>query len=205
MSHQIRNIISNEILEIKQLEYNTIDANSLDISLLKEKERIRFADFKSDKRKLEFYYTRVLIKEFHVAYEIEYLPSGKPLVNEGHISISHSGNTIIVGHSKEYVIGIDIEFFNDKILRIKDKFLSDIERKNLDVNDKETLTIIWSLKEAIYKMKDREGLIFKENILVHSVLNPGRVDLFLDNVTKSFKSGLIHQSKYVITYCYSAI
>ena len=202
MNYRIKHIISNEILEIKELEYKTIDVSKIDLSVLKEQERERFIGFKSNKRKLEFYYTRVLIKDFHGDYEINYLASGKPIINDGHISISHSGNSIIVGYSKKYVIGIDIEFFNPKIIKIKDKFLSRTEREKLDIDNDKVLTIIWSLKEAIYKMKDREGLIFKEHILVHSIASVGKVELNLDNISKTFSTGVIDDNKKVITYCY---
>ena len=205
MNYTIKHIVSNEILEIKELEYKDIDISQVDLSVLKEQEKERFNGFKSNKRKREFYYTRVLIKDFHVDYEIKYLASGKPIINDGHISISHSGSSIIVGHSKKYIIGIDIEFFNSKIIKIKDKFLSNIEREKLDIDNDKVLTIIWSLKEAIYKMKDRKGLIFREHILVHSIGNNGKVELNLDNISKTFKTGVIDDTKKVITYCYSPI
>lgn len=68
------------------------------------------------------------------------------------ISITHSFPFAALAISKNKV-GIDIEPFNPKILRIKDKFLFPEEAGFIE-KDKEVayLTVIWSLKESLYKI-----------------------------------------------------
>jgi phosphopantetheinyl transferase len=176
--------------------------NELDLSLLTEVELNRYKGFISDKRKREFFFTRVLLLSFGIDLEIKYRESGKPIINEGHISISHSRNTVIIGYSKEHLIGVDIEYFNPKIHRIKFKFLSEIEKERFDIEDEKTLTLIWSIKEAIYKMEDIPGLMFKEHILVHAIHDRGDVRVIKNGLEHDYLFDHLSYDKYVITYCY---
>lgn len=89
------------------------------------------------------------------------LPDYKILYNERipylyprdfEISVTHSFPYAGLAISKNK-IGIDIEPFNPKITRIKHKFLQEEESLFID-KDKEVayLTVIWSLKESLYKI-----------------------------------------------------
>lgn len=71
---------------------------------------------------------------------------------DAEISVTHSFPFAALAISKEK-IGIDIEPFNDKILRIKEKFIYEEETGFIE-KGKETayLTVIWSLKESLYKI-----------------------------------------------------
>ena len=68
------------------------------------------------------------------------------------ISITHSFPFAALAISKNKV-GIDIEPFNPKIIKIRHKFLNDDEADFIEKR-KETayLTVIWSLKESLYKI-----------------------------------------------------
>ena len=68
------------------------------------------------------------------------------------ISITHSFPFAAQAISKNKV-GIDIEPFNPKIIKIRHKFLNDDEADFIEER-KETayLTVIWSLKESLYKI-----------------------------------------------------
>ena len=68
------------------------------------------------------------------------------------ISITHSFPFAALAISKNKV-GIDIEPFNPKIIKIRHKFLNDDEADFIEER-KETayLTVIWSLKESLYKI-----------------------------------------------------
>lgn len=68
------------------------------------------------------------------------------------ISITHSFPFAALAVSKNKV-GIDIEPFNPKILKIQHKFLNDEETGFIE-KKKETayLTVIWSVKESLYKI-----------------------------------------------------
>jgi len=68
------------------------------------------------------------------------------------ISITNSFPYAALAWSKEK-IGIDVERFNPKMLRLKDKFIWPHEREFIPEDEEmEYLTIIWSVKESLYKI-----------------------------------------------------
>lgn len=68
------------------------------------------------------------------------------------ISITHSFPFAALAISKSK-IGIDVEQYNPKLLRIVDKFVYPEERSFIPAGKEvEYLTIIWSVKESLYKI-----------------------------------------------------
>jgi len=137
--------------------------------------KLNLADFAgyynlTDKRSIEkqaaAYVVRFVLKDDDL--EILYKESGKPyLLSEASISISHSYDWLVVLFSLAGdSIGIDIEKVRDKILNIKEKFLSAEELTHLQDAPPEKYTIYWCAKEAIYKALNREGLNFSEQIFI---------------------------------------
>lgn len=183
------------------LRYDEIETSAIDLSFFTDEELSRYNTFISDKRRREFYFTRVLLRSFQLDLSIVYNKNGKPIINEGHISISHSRNIVIIGYSKDHIIGVDIEFYNPKIHRIKHKFLADIEKKNFDTDNEEILTLIWSVKEAIYKMESIPGLLFKEHIKVSRLSHRGEVVVTKNNLEHDYYFDFLIFKEFVITYC----
>jgi 4'-phosphopantetheinyl transferase len=102
------------------------------------------------------------------AVEIFYHSNGRPYLKNGiKISVSHAYNKLAVLFSfNKKEIGIDIEKVRDKILKIKAKFLSAAELKELEQASLEKYTLYWGAKEAVYKAHCTEGLLFAEEIAV---------------------------------------
>ena len=101
--------------------------------------------------------------------DLFYDQNGRPYLSDGrYISITHSFNFAAIIIADE-VVGIDLEKKRDKIQRIAAKFCSTSEL--LTANDSQdpinTLTEIWCVKEAVYKMCNSRSLSFKENILTN--------------------------------------
>ncbi|AYO57296.1 4'-phosphopantetheinyl transferase [Chryseobacterium sp. 6424] len=72
--------------------------------------------------------------------------------NDFHISITHSFPFAALAIS-ENEVGIDIEPFNPKITKIRHKFLQEEESYFIESQKEVTyLTVIWSLKESLYKI-----------------------------------------------------
>lgn len=88
------------------------------------------------------------------------------------ISITHSFPFAALAISKNKV-GIDIEPFNPKIIKIRHKFLNDDEADFIEER-KETayLTVIWSLKESLYKIHHSNYWSLKK----HYEVKPFRLD-----------------------------
>lgn len=202
MTYKIDIILDREEILIKRLDYSFCEVEALDISILSAEEKLKFDNFLSDKRRLEFYFTRILIKSFKLTSKVCYLDNGKPIISDGHISISHSQQTILVAFSKSYFIGVDIEYFKDKIQRIKHKFLADLEYEVLDTESIEVLTTVWSIKEAVYKLMNKPGLLFNENIVVHSTETKPFLEIRLNGNSNRYPFDVLHFEDYLITYLF---
>ncbi len=126
---------------------------------------------KHPKRKLEFITTRLLIKElcnhFKLPYEGVYKDEyGKPhlKLKNGYISISHSFPVAVGIINLNSPAGIDIELPQDKINRIKHKFLNDSELKYED--NLIDISLVWSAKETLYKIHGRKSVDFRKHLFV---------------------------------------
>lgn len=122
----------------------------------------RISQFTSIKRKCEFLASRCTLNEMTgKKLTISYKPSGQPVV-EGenmNISISHTGEWVTVLTHPTKRVGIDIEKISDRLLRVKNKFLTPQELAFVDLQcEKPQLAIMWATKEALYKLLDIEGL-----------------------------------------------
>lgn len=103
---------------------------------------------------------------------IEYDDRGKPnLVNSTlFMSISHSKNQVAVALNSKEEIGIDLEYFSDRIIRLQQKFMSAAELAFcVALEEKEALTkktLIWSAKESLYKWYGKKELDFRKHLLI---------------------------------------
>ncbi|CAN1530035.1 Sfp Phosphopantetheinyl transferase [Flavobacteriaceae bacterium] len=129
---------------------------------------LRFNGMKSELHQRAFLSVRKLLQEKNYTdFDLEYDEFGKPHLKDGkYISISHSHefSTIIISDQKA---GIDIELQREKIIKIADKFV-DYEFEFLNKQNQEEyirkLTVIWGIKEAIFKIRSEIGISFKNHI-----------------------------------------
>ncbi len=129
----------------------------------------RVLSMKSELHQRGFLSVRHLLAEFgYTDQDLFYDENGKPHLKDGkRISITHSFtfSAIIVSDNE---VGIDIEKQREKIKIIAHKFV-DYE---FDYLDKEAddyikkLTIIWGIKESLYKLFATPGMLFREHFLV---------------------------------------
>jgi phosphopantetheinyl transferase len=84
--------------------------------------------------------------------------------NPQHISISHSHEFSAIAISNEN-IGLDIEKLKEKTLKIAPRFMDISHLENLNDEDKiKKATIIWGIKESIFKVKNEVGISFPDHI-----------------------------------------
>lgn len=137
---------------------------------MKDISLIRLNNMKSLSHQKGFLSIRKLLQEIGYSdKDLFYDETGKPNLLDGkHISITHSFefSAIIVS---EKVAGIDLEMQREKIITIAEKFI-DTEfdflpkEKNQDFIQKST--VIWGVKEAIFKIENQVGISFKDHISV---------------------------------------
>ena len=87
-----------------------------------------------------------------------------------HFSISHSDKIAAAIISKTQPVGIDAEMITDKALRVAHKFLSEEERAFIAKDGKEQATLLWSIKETIFKWYGLGNVDFKNDIQIHSLI-----------------------------------
>lgn len=100
-----------------------------------------------------------------------------------HFSISHCGDYAAAIVSSRNRVGVDVEQPVEKILRIKDKFLSEKESKifgtYLEEAEMQWPTVFWSAKEAVFKWHGDGGVDFRGHIhLLNLQEGKERMDCF---------------------------
>lgn len=136
---------------------------------LKSRSLERVLGMRSELHQRGFLSVRHLLRAFgYTDQDLFYDEHGKPHLKDGKkISITHSFTfSGVIISDKE--VGIDIEKQRDKIVRIADKFV-DYEFQYLNkLSDcyVRRLTVIWGIKESLYKLFATPGMLFKEHFLV---------------------------------------
>ena len=128
--------------------------------------RTRLSGMKSEIHQRGFLSVRHLLKAAgYCTQDLYYDGQGRPHLKDGsHISITHSFifSGIIISDEP---VGIDIEMQRSKIGRIAAKFV-DYEFSFLDTEQVRELTVVWCIKESLYKLFATEGLSFKDHTRV---------------------------------------
>lgn len=136
---------------------------------LKAETLAKVTAMKSEIHQRGFLSVRQLLDSFgYTDEDLYYDDNGKPHLKDGkQISITHSFifSGIIISDKS---VGIDIEKQRPKISGIARKFV-DYEFLYLDEADADyirKLTVIWCIKESLYKQFAQPGLSFKQHTLV---------------------------------------
>ena len=139
---------------------------------LKDSSLARLESMKSESHKKGFLSVRKLLEhmgynDFDLFYDAFGKPNLKPQgcsIKAMHISISHSHDFSAIASSDEN-IGIDIEILKEKIIKIAPKFMDETILENLALEEKiEKATVIWGIKESIFKIKNEPGISFPNHI-----------------------------------------
>lgn len=136
---------------------------------LREECMNRVLGMKSELHRRGFLSVRHLLAEFGYSdADLYYDENGKPHLKDGKfISITHSftfSGVIVSDHE----VGIDIEKQREKIALIARKFV-DYEAAYLVPSEDDyikKLTVIWCIKESLYKLFATPGMLFREHFLV---------------------------------------
>lgn len=121
------------------------------------------------------YLLRYLFPDF--PYELIRIASTlKPfLENEAyHFSISHCDDFAAAIVSKDKRVGIDIETVSERVRRVKDKFINNIEAGILQqyenhVSELMKFTLIWSCKEAMFKWYGDGLMDFRKHMQLQAI------------------------------------
>ncbi len=126
----------------------------------------RVNSMKSESHQKGFLAVRMLLQ--HIGYtdfDLEYDANGKPHLKDTKcISISHSHEFSAIAVSSN-PIGIDLEQMKEKTLKIASRFMDVSHLDNLSEAEKiKKATVIWGIKESVFKIKSKEGISFLNHI-----------------------------------------
>lgn len=173
---------------------------------LTDSSKERLSDMKSIMHQRGFISVRCLLKV--AGYEdsnLYYNSFGKPFLEDGkQISITHSYHfsAIIISNLP---VGIDIEKQRDKIYSIYHKFIGkDLVKIRGSLSEKvKTLTIVWGVKESLYKLIALPGLSFKKHIAVdvwdHSQKSI-KANVCMNSIASEFTLGYLEFEGFTCVY-----
>jgi 4'-phosphopantetheinyl transferase len=137
---------------------------------LKDVSLVRLERMKSESHQRGFLAVRKLLQHNGYSdFDLYYDDFGKPHLKDGHyISISHSFDfsVIVLSHKN---MGIDLELRRDLVKKIAYKFAEEefvYECKDNSDEFISKLTVIWGIKEAVFKVRNEVGISFKDHIFV---------------------------------------
>ena len=161
LEESIKNLTQFSIWEIEESEDEL--SEGLTISNIEKK---KLNQLKSHVHRKGYLATRQLLKKLGIPPgSNKYDQNGAPYLIDGrYLSITHSRNFAAVAISDKKV-GIDLEFYREKIKKIGPRFLNIEETEtSQDFTDIKYLTKIWTAKEALYKIYSTPGINFKSQL-----------------------------------------
>ncbi|MBL6648734.1 MAG: 4'-phosphopantetheinyl transferase superfamily protein [Flavobacteriaceae bacterium] len=170
------------------------------ISSIKQKSSFiqKLNSIKNEKKQIEFLSTLKLLEELNLTFDdLKYNEFGKPTLQKGFISITHSFQYSGIYYSKKK-IGIDIEKFRDKILNIWPKFISKHESELFNFNSVESITKAWTIKESVFKAFGYDSIDFKKDIIIESLKNnKAIVRIYKNEFSENYLVDLMNFSNYI--------
>lgn len=181
----------------------TEDVTSLFIAVsFRDTSLFRLEGMKSEEHQRGFLAVRMLLQHLgYTDYDLTYDEAGKPHLSDGkHISISHSHEFSCICISDE-LMGIDLEKLKEKTLKIAPRFMEVKHLEGLSVFEQiEKATVIWGVKESIFKIKNEKGISFPEHIFEDEFdLNDGKctAKLHFNNQIENFQIQFYNIEAYI--------
>lgn len=160
-------------------------------------------EIKNDQKRIQHLAGRFLLKQLDDAISLDTIlisEKGMPYLknNDCFFSISHCEDFVAVMINRDCKVGIDIESVRNKIDMISTKFITDDEIEilsNTGLEMRLQFTMVWTIKEAMFKWYGLGNVDFKKNLMIQSFEKTD--DQYLFN-TLFLKDG-IHQTLKIKT------
>lgn len=133
-----------------------------------------FVPFKTEKRNVHWLAARLALQEAVGSKSARIIKNneGKPFLHneDGHISISHSGNMAAAIFNHTHFCGIDLELFDKRIAGIAHKFTTEAEAALFKPESEAAcICLLWSAKESVFKYGSIHEVDFKEHIQLTAI------------------------------------
>ena len=184
------------IWEIKNSD--KIEATDLPNNILK-----KIDSNKSQLKKNQILAVHQILKHRNIpSQDLFYNNYGAPFLTNGlNISISHSEFFVAVCLSKEKM-GIDLQIITEKIFKVSNKFINDLEKKLTEKNNLVKLTQLWTIKEAAYKYFTVGQLSLKNDIIVNQLGDDSNLQINGLGKHLNLKSKSIITPNYICSLVY---
>ncbi|RXR34104.1 4'-phosphopantetheinyl transferase superfamily protein [Flavobacterium piscinae] len=178
---------------------------------LKDTSLARLEGMKSESHQKGFMAVRMLLQyNGYTDFDLYYDEFGKPHLKDGvNISISHSFDFSVIILSDKNV-GIDLELRRDLVKKIAYKFAEEVFVYECKDNSDEfvsKLTVIWGVKEAVFKVRNEIGISFKDHIFVRPFeMKDEKTTALLDfnSVEREFLVYFIEIENYTLVWLWEA-
>lgn len=153
-----------------------------------------YVEAKAESRRREILGERVLLKQAFGLTELSHNDDRAPVVSlDGHISIAHTRRTLLLALNRRQAIGIDIEGYRERVLRVRQGFLNESELSWLAENDLRSHVVAWTAKEAVFKAVSVRALVksYRDDI----VLEPFKL---VDDETKLMHSACFGDRSFTL-------
>ena len=176
---------------------------------LKDVSLARVENMKSEGHQKGFLSVRRLLMEAgYTDFDLYYDEFGKPHLEDGkHISISHSHDFSVIVVS-DVNIGVDLEILKDKTLKLAPRFMDVSHLENLNKEDQLIkATVVWGIKEAVFKLKNEIGISFKDHIFENDFMLEDKkctVELRIENRVEHFDVVFDFIENYVFVCAFSS-
>ena len=188
-----------------------IEESALDLFdsiVIADKSVVRLSGMKSDLHRRGFLSVRMLLQVAgYTDNDLFYDDLGKPHLRDGkHISITHSHNFAAIVIS-DVSMGIDMEKIREKIAVIAPRFMED-DFAFPDTNDSEytkKLTVVWGVKESIFKIRNEAGISFRNHIKVESfdmLTQKGLAHLHFQGIHQAFEMHFLQVQNFMLVYAF---
>lgn len=129
---------------------------------------------KAESRRREILAERLLVNHIVRNANLQHNEDRAPVINEldGFLSIAHTRQELVIAINPHHAVGIDLETYRDRVLRVRDAFLNESERTWIDADDLMPHVVAWTAKEAIFKVIEQ-----------HRRVRSYRNDIILDPFT----------------------
>ncbi|MGM9804268.1 MAG: 4'-phosphopantetheinyl transferase family protein [Muribaculaceae bacterium] len=119
------------------------------------------------------------------------------------ISISHTNHYVAIACSSTLNIGIDVQTIEQKILRVRNRFLSTAEQEFIADHSLEQNTLAWTAKEALYKAVGVDGVNFANHTSIDAqAIAQGRSTFICSYEDRSFTAQSLLSNNIAATLVY---
>ncbi|NPA36818.1 MAG: 4'-phosphopantetheinyl transferase superfamily protein [Chlorobi bacterium] len=154
-------------------------------------EKDKVESFRLESRKKEWMAVRVLVKRLLGEYhKIFYTPTGAPYFKSlnKRLGITHTNGYAGIATGNEPV-ALDMEKASPRIGRVYTRFVNENEMSFIKKEDNRIgyFNLIWTAKETLFKLYDRQDVIFKDNLNIRPFNLSGEGHITADVIFEDLK------------------